>query len=198
MHTSNSKDAHTPPDQVVKLCKLAGLDGLAVTDHNALGSTTSDAEVIVIPGIEVSSKDGHVIGLGVSAMIQRDLSADETLQRIRNAGGVSIIPHPYDLLRSSVRPNKLKFRPDAIEVINSASFLHSITWERARKFSADTGIPATGGSDSHIPETLGRAYTVVDADSRNILSVLAAVRRGSTLPYGRPLRFSERLNKIFR
>jgi predicted metal-dependent phosphoesterase TrpH len=88
--------------------------------------------------------------------------------------------------------------PDAIEAINSASMLHSITWKRARTFAEKRNLPQTGGSDSHIPETIGKAYTIVDVESRDVASVLDAIRKGRAAPEGRPYRFSDRLRKIIK
>jgi len=88
--------------------------------------------------------------------------------------------------------------PDAIEVINSASMLHSLTWKRARTFAEKRNLPQTGGSDSHIPDTIGKAYTIVDVKSRDVASVLEAIRNGRVAPEGRPYRFSDRVRKIMR
>jgi len=152
---------------------------------------------VFLPGIEISTRDGHIIGLGLSEAVPRGLSADETIRSIKELQGVSIIPHPYDLLRSSVRPHNLSVRPDAIEVINSSSFLHSVTWKRARKFSEKENYAMTAGSDSHIPETIGRAYTEVESPSENTASVMAALRSGLVTPVGGPIRVSERVRKMF-
>src|SRR6267143_766730 len=196
VHTDRSSDAFTSPKQLAIICRNRGLDGLAITDHNVL-SVDSSNEVVFLSGIEVSTRDGHIIGLGLSEAVPRGLSADDTIRRINNLHGISIVPHPYDLLRSSVRPNTLAVRPDAIEVINSSSFLHSVTWKRARKFAEKQNYPMTAGSDSHIPETIGRAYTEVESPSKDIASVLAALRSGLVSPVGAPIRISERVRKMF-
>jgi len=196
VHTNRSSDAFTSPEQLAFICRDRGLDGLAITDHNVL-ALDSSGEVVFLRGIEISTLDGHIIGLGLSETVPRGLSADATLQRIKDLHGVSIIPHPYDLLRSSVRPHTLTVRPDAIEVINSSSFLHSVSWKRARKFAERENYPMTGGSDSHIPETIGRAYTEVETPSKDIESVLAALKSGQVNPVGGPIRASERIRKMF-
>jgi predicted metal-dependent phosphoesterase TrpH len=196
VHTNRSSDAFTSPKQLAIICRDRGLDGLAITDHNVLAVDSSN-EVAFLPGIEISTRDGHVIGLGLSEAVPRGLSADETLRRIKDLHGVSIIPHPYDLLRSSVRPHNLAVRPDAIEVINSSSFLHSVTWKRARKFAEKENYAMTAGSDSHIPETIGRAYTEVESPSKDTESVLAALKSGLVSPVGGPIRVSERFRKMF-
>ena len=196
VHTSRSTDAFTPPEQLRTICRERGLDGLAITDHNVLAQDLDD-ELVILPGIEISSRDGHIIGLGLSDAIPRGLSADETIRKIREQTGVSIIPHPYDLFRSSVRPHLLTVRPDAIEVINSSSFLHSVTWKRARKFAERENYPMTAGSDSHIPKTIGRAYTEIECGSRDAGSILASIVSGSVSPIGRSVRVSERFWKTF-
>ncbi len=153
-------------------------------------------EVIVIPGIEISSMQGHVIGLAPSGPVAQGLSANKTILEVQKRGGVAIIPHPYDLLRSSVRPDRLTSRPDAIEVINSASFLHSVTWKRAWKFAREKGLPAVAGSDSHIAQTLGRAFTIVESGSIDVESILDAIRNGSVSPEGKPVRLGDRFHKL--
>ena len=196
VHTSRSTDAFTPPEQLRTICRERGLDGLAITDHNVLAQDLDD-ELVILPGIEISSRDGHIIGLGLSDAIPRGLSADETIRKIREQNGASIIPHPYDLFRSSVRPHLLTVRPDAIEVINSSSFLHSVTWKRARKFAESENYPMTAGSDSHIPQTIGRAYTEIECGSRDTGSILASLVSGSVSPVGRSVRANERFRKMF-
>jgi len=196
VHTNRSSDAFTSPQQLATICRDRGLDGLAITDHNVLAQDSSE-ECVILPGIEISTRDGHVIGLGLSEAVPRGLSADETIRRITDLHGVSIIPHPYDFVRSSVRPQLLSVRPDAIEVINSSSFLHSITWKRARKFAEKENYAMTGGSDSHIPQTIGRAYTEIESRSKDTGSVLAALRSGSMNPVGSPVRATERFRKMF-
>jgi predicted metal-dependent phosphoesterase TrpH len=196
VHTSRSSDAFTSPKLLPTICRDRGLDGLAITDHNVLSLDQSE-ELVVVPGIEISTRDGHVIGLGLSEVIPRGLSADETIRRIRDQKGVSIIPHPYDLFRSSVRPHLLTVRPDAIEVINSSSFLHTVAWKRARKFAEKENYPMTAGSDSHIAQTIGRAYTEVETRSRDTESILASLTAGSVSPVGRSIRTIERFRKMF-
>ena len=194
VHTNRSPDGSTPPEDLPALAKQRGLDGYAITDHNILSSDSTN-EILILPGMEISTSDGHVIGLGISEAIPRGLSADETIRRIRDSGGVSIVAHPYDLFRPAVKPHLLTERPNAIEVINSASFLHSYSWTRARKFAEKANYPMTGGSDSHIPDTLGRAYTETESESKDLQSALASLREGRVTPFGSAVGMLERLRK---
>jgi predicted metal-dependent phosphoesterase TrpH len=194
VHTNRSPDGSTPPEALPAIARQRGLDGYAITDHNILSSDTNN-ELLILPGVEISTRDGHVIGLGISETIPRGVSADETIRRIRDAGGVSIVAHPYDLLRPAVKPHLLTEHPNAIETINSASFLHTYSWTRARKFAEKGNYPMTGGSDSHIPDTLGRAYTEIETESRDVQSVLTSLRAGKVSPFGSAVGLRERLRK---
>jgi predicted metal-dependent phosphoesterase TrpH len=194
VHTSRSIDAHTRLDELVPNIRRAGLDGLAITDHNIL-STDRFQEALIIPGIEISSRDGHIIGLGISSPVPRGLSGDETIREIRKLGGVSIVAHPYDLFRSAIRPDSLTTMPDAVEVVNSGSILHSFTWKRARVFAQEHHLPMTAGSDSHVPETIGNAFTTIESQSPTVGSVLDAIMKGATIAQGRPNTLGERLRK---
>ncbi|HEX7900949.1 MAG TPA: PHP domain-containing protein [Planctomycetota bacterium] len=73
-HTTAS-DGATPPRELVRLAKTAGVDVLGVTDHDsvdAVGECLEEAKAVgirVLPGIEMSSRfegrDVHVLGLGI-------------------------------------------------------------------------------------------------------------------------------------
>lgn len=195
VHTNRSSDGYTRPNELVANIRRAGLDGLAVTDHNLL-STDAVEEALIISGMEISSSDGHIIGLGLPGPISKGLSGDETIRKIRENGGVSIVVHPYDVLRSAVNPDRLTVMPDAVEVINSASFLHSLTWKRAKRFAEKHHLPQTAGSDSHIPQTIGRSFTTIECDERSTASVLDAIRKGYTNATGRPITLQDRLSKF--
>ncbi len=195
VHTSRSSDAFTNLNELGPSCKMAGIDGIAITEHNQVTSIIPP-DIVAVRGIEVSSNVGHVIGLGIREPIERGLSPDETIIKIRAQGGVALLPHPYDLFRSSVRPERLKVMPDAIEVLNAASLFARVASPPAKEFAEKRGIPQVAGSDSHIPETIGRAYTVIEADSLDEESVLDAIRSGRTHPVGGKVSFGERTRKI--
>ena len=195
VHTSRSSDAFTSLNQLGPSCKRAGIDGIAITEHNQV-TDILPSEIIALKGIEVSSKVGHVIGLGICEPIERGLSPEETIIKIRAQGGVALLPHPYDLFRPNVRPERLKVMPDAIEVLNAASLFARVAWPPAKEFAEKRRIAQVAGSDSHIPQTIGRAYTVIEANSPDEESILDAIRSGRTQPVGRQVSIGERTRKI--
>jgi len=197
IHTAASRDAFTKPDELPLILKERGLDGVAITNHDVL-TKFSASEVIAVPGIEVSSREGHIIGLGVSEPVARGRSPDETISMIHQARGVAIVPHPFDPVSPCVSLSKLKSRPDAIEVINAEALFFRINTTLARRAARRLGLPMVAGSDSHIPETVGDAYTLIDCHSRNLDDILNAIRAGSVQPVGGPTSLGRKLLKVAR
>jgi predicted metal-dependent phosphoesterase TrpH len=197
VHTAVSRDAFIKPEQLPTIVKERGLDGVAVTNHDVFTRVTS-SEVIILSGIEVSTQQGHIIGLGISGPIERGRTADETISTIQGVGGVAIVPHPFDPVSPCVNPLKLRSRPEAIEVINADALFFGLNMKYARRMANRLGLPMVAGSDSHIPETVGDAYTLIDADSRNLGDILNAIRAGSVQPVGGPTHLSKKLLKMSR
>ncbi len=177
------------------LCKYKGIDGVAITDHNH-PCVDRPEQPIILPGAEISSSGGHIIGLGILGRVKRGLSPDETITDIHHLGGLAVIPHPYDLLRSSVRPDLLTVRPDAIEVFNGSSIFHTVTWKKALAFAKIAGLPMVAGSDSHIPQTVGTAYTIVESDAPEPEPVIKAIGRGLVTPVPGTIHLGHRLRKL--
>lgn len=197
VHTTGSRDAFVQPEQLPFILKKRNLDGVAVTNHDVLTEVAVSGGIIV-PGIEVSTRQGHIIGLGVAGPIAKRRSADETISMIHRAGGVAIVPHPFDPVSPCVNPSKLRSRPEAIEVINSDALLFGLSTKLATRVAKRLGLPMVAGSDSHIPETVGDAYTVIDSQSTNLQDILDAIRAGSVQPVGGPTPLSKKLLKLTR
>jgi predicted metal-dependent phosphoesterase TrpH len=193
-HSVASHDGRDPVERLLERAAAAGLDGLAVTDHDVLdasrraASLAPDYGLVGIVGMEVSSAAGHVLALGVEEPIPAGLGFEETVERIREAGGLAVVPHPFQRSRhgagASVSARRLA-TVDAVEVYNSR-LLTGLANRRARAFAAANGLPMTAGSDAHVAEMVGRSVTRVDAEERTPDAVLDAVAAGRTAVEGRP------------
>jgi predicted metal-dependent phosphoesterase TrpH len=195
VHTVASYDGHTRPEDLPQIIASRGLDGVALTEHDKFNRPNLP-NALILPAVEISSQDGHVIGLGVHEMIPAILPADETIRRIHDHGGVAIIPHPYDPVCKCVKIARLKVRPDAVETVNAdAVSFHVSNW-LARKDARKFKLPEVAGSDSHIPQTVGDAYTVVDAASTDLNDILDAIRTGKVRPEGNATSVVNKMRKL--
>jgi len=195
VHTTSSPDAHTRREDLPQIIRDRKLDGVAITEHNRfVPANLPDA--LILPGVEISSLHGHVIGLGIEEVIEPRLTADETIRRIHNMGGIAIVPHPYDPVCECVKIAKLSERPDAVETVNADALSFYISNWLARKDAREFKLPEVGGSDSHIPQTIGDAYTVIDSSSTNLKDILDAIRAGRVRPEGKATSIANKLRKL--
>ena len=203
VHTKHSHDCATSVDEALRRCAAQGLDGIAITDHDAIGGVAEALErrgsLIVVPGVEVSARGAHILALNASELVPAGLPLAETVDRIRCQGALAVIAHPYFTLKTWVNGREVEEAGfNAVEVANAAQFPYWWMLRKNSELAERLGLPRTGGSDAHIPETVGRAYTVVEADSREVEDVIRAIERGRTEPRGSGITLHERLKKLFK
>lgn len=195
VHTCYSKDSSITLEQLVCFAKKRGLDGVAVTDHNTVEGALKlkkTKKILVIPGIEVSTLQGHLLGINVTTPIPAKLTMQQSIQKIHEAGGVAIAAHPTAFYKSPATRKVKSY--DAIEVMNASSVPFSVLTYCSRKFAEKLNLPQTGGSDSHYAPEIGAAYTVVDSDP-DIDEIVKAIIRGSTFPAGKGIPIKTRLKR---
>ncbi len=185
-HTCFSADGGLTPAELLQAAKARGLECVAVTDHNttrgaltALDLSESDPSLPrVIPGVEVFTRDGEVIGLYVYEDIPRGTSLGEAVARIRELGGLVYLPHPYDVFRrgavSSAQRENAAALSDVIEVANGRA-LGPRAGLNSAKLAARHGRPSGAGSDAHHAGEVGRSYVLVgESPTRETLVRLLA------------------------
>ncbi len=183
-HSCYSKDSRSSLDEIVEAVPRSGLHALALTDHDELEGALElrrRAPFLVIPGEEIKTDGGEIIGLFLHERIPPGLSPVETIARIREQGGVVYVPHPFDRFRGGrILPDVLDTVAgsiDLIEVFNARNALPSFN-SLALDYARRRNIQAGAGSDAHRCSEYGTAYIELP-DFTNAAEFLAA------LPYGR-------------
>ncbi|MGB9966062.1 PHP domain-containing protein [Halobacterium hubeiense] len=192
-HSELSYDGRDPVEMLLEQAQAVGLDALAVTDHDEIDASLRAADLaeeyglVGIPGMEVTSADGHVLAIGVEEAVPSGKPFVDTLDEIRDRGGIAVVPHPFQSSRSGVAPNisaATLASADAIEVYNSR-LLTGRANRKAERFARTHNRPMTAGSDAHIAEMVGQAVTRVGADERSLDAILDAIRDGRTSVEGK-------------
>jgi len=178
-----------------------GLDGFAVTDHDSTGvfeEIPKDSGLLIIPGVEVSSKNGHILALGVAHPVKSGLPASDTIDEIHALGGVAVAAHPLDWpFRSSLSEKELLgLRLDAIETVNAMTPFFRRFKGRTEALAASLGLSRTGGSDAHMLDDIGLAYSIVEVEDRSMEGVLRAIRGGKVEAFGRKAPLMNRAKKL--
>ena len=194
VHTTYSSDSVITLKDLVFYAKKRGLNAVAVTDHNRVDGAlkiAKETDFLVIPGTEVSSLHGHIIGLNIQEPIPRDLSADETVDRIHKAGGIAIACHPFVLFKGSIGKHvTAKF--DAVEAINASAFPFKSSTRKANELAERLKLPKTAGTDAHYGPVIGRAYTIIEAEP-TVESIVNAIANGQCQLMGNVISWSMRL-----
>lgn len=194
IHTDYSRDGESPVEDVIRRAEVIGLDAIAITDHDtiegALHAASLPTRLVIIPGIEISTRQGHLIALGIREPVPPGLEVMETIRIAHDLGALVILPHPFHVWRHGVarRLHAPLSEVDAIEVFNSRYIVGSANLKAAR-IARRLGKPCVGGSDAHNARLVGYGRTLVDA-TPDPDSILSAIRTGKTQAVGRmtPLR----------
>jgi predicted metal-dependent phosphoesterase TrpH len=188
IHSEASYDCETTVEEILEAAVEAELDVIAVTDHDEIHASheaieaATDYGLTAIPGVEVSTADGHLLALGVEEKPPAGEPVGRTVEKVRGQDGLAVIPHPFQRLRHGVGPVR---DCDAVETYNSRLLTGFANW-RALRFARANDMPQLGGSDAHIAQMVGQTYTEIDAEpDPDHESVLQAVREGRTEVHGK-------------
>jgi len=187
-------DARINPGTLLKIAKDLGI-GVAITDHNTMRGLHAVQrlkrvekdwrDVLVIPGEEVHTNQGDLIGL----FIQEEIRSREVYQvsdEIREQGGIVVVPHPFDTSRgSSIEPTPEMARAfDLVECFN-ARCTSRVPNKKALVYAKANKLGVCGGSDAHTPSEIGAGLTEVDAGSEEEVYHKLRCRNPGVKVYGR-------------
>jgi len=181
VHTNRSVDAIPSPREVVRRARLAGLDAIAITDHNRFfplveaRRLTREFGFLVIPGIEGGNiaVEKHRIGIGITSLAGT-VRIEPILSSIRDAGGISIAPHPHA---------RLGYNDYAHRVFDAVGALNGGKPDANSRICIASHVPEVAGSDAHSLPMLGTCWSEVNAEP-SVDPILESVRRGKCRPKG--------------
>ncbi len=194
IHTAYSFDSTIQPKTLVKkLVAHSFIKVAAITDHDTAkgcGITQQLAsaypDILIIPGVEISTPQGDIIVLGTEEMPSKPWTVEGVIDFARDRDCVSVVAHPYR--EYGLGDLAMNYKFDAVEVLNGVS--SPSTNKLAQDLAKLMGVPGVAGSDAHQPSELCTVYTEVQA-SLNIEAILKALKKGlvAVRPIGRSIHF---------
>ena len=181
------------PKQLLDHAVQIGLDGLAVTDHDEIDGSLLVAELashwglIAVPGVEVSSRGGHIIALGVTEMIPKGLSPADTIDRIHELGGIAVAAHPLNFVVSLRRHEIIGLPLDALETHNARSPSN----RKASRLHRRLPLGQTGGSDAHSIDEIGGGITEVPGTFTSYQQILHEIKADRAYSTCHPPRYTQ-------
>jgi predicted metal-dependent phosphoesterase TrpH/glycosyltransferase involved in cell wall biosynthesis len=163
MHTEHSHDCAVPVEALLDYAEAQGLGAIAITDHNVFSGAVEAVDrarrrkLVVIPGEEVKTDSGEVIGLFLEHEIPRGMAMGETIAAIREQNGVVYLPHPFDRLHSIADAGTLHrhlAEIDVFEVYNARLLFEGFN-DEALRFARKYNLTMGAGSDAHVLQGVG-------------------------------------------
>ena len=168
IHTDFSFDSNITVEALRDFAVREGFGCVAVTDHDSIEGglrLRGITDLNVIVGEEVTTRDGHLIGLFLQERIRPGMSAVDTARAIRAQGGVVLLPHPFvKAFGCGIGRQAWEMIDwiDAVEVNNAQNLLPGPD-RLARRFAEETGLPAFVGADCHAADSIAPCWQVMDA-----------------------------------
>ncbi|HVD31576.1 MAG TPA: PHP-associated domain-containing protein [Methylomirabilota bacterium] len=206
---SDLGDGLSSIEAILDSAERVELDVIALTDHDdirgafALRDLASrrSSPVAVVPGVEVTTRSGHLLALWIEDEIPMFCSLADALSQIHKAGGVAIAPHPLSYLTFSIGEGALRQLAasgddarmvDAIELRNP-SYAGRVRASRAAWLNAHVlRIAETGSSDAHHAALVGTCWT--DFPGRTPDDLRRAIQEHATTADGRGWTLREHLD----
>jgi len=172
LHT-NLSDGFFPPEKMVAAAVNAGLDVIAITDHDLIKpaliarrfAEKEKLPIEVVVGEEITTKQGELIGLFLKERVSPMLTIFQTAEKIKQQGGLVIAPHPLRVLfgfgASLKTIEKLAQEKliDGIEIYNFWDYGFGLAHAR-KKNNGYWHLASIGSSDSHHYKTIGKIFTL--------------------------------------
>jgi predicted metal-dependent phosphoesterase TrpH len=170
------------PDALVRAAKARALDGICITEHDALWPTadvkrlSEELEFVVLRGMEVTTEVGHVLVFGLYGYETEMATLEGLRARVRDRGGLMFLAHPSRRY-GTLPPADLSAFFDSVEALNGTEGM--IQNDHALALARTMRLPGIGGSDSHSVREVGTCATDFASRVSSESEFLAALRAGS-------------------
>jgi len=198
MHSTYSDGIGTIGEILDHVQDKTALDVIAITDHDVIEGSLRARDLWAkgsyrfdfVVGEEVSTKEGHLLGLFIEKRVPPGLSVERSIDLIHEQGGLAIIAHPlHRLFRHSCQREVMDrihaskdVWLDGIETWN-ASFCGIYANQVAMRVNRDVyGLAELGNSDAHTLNSVGSGMTWFEG--KNAQDVRRAIENGLSAPGG--------------
>ncbi|MEM5772350.1 MAG: CehA/McbA family metallohydrolase [Candidatus Aenigmatarchaeota archaeon] len=175
-HTTTS-DGEMSYHEVIETAKSLGFDFIAITDHDTISFATSllcpkEKRILCIIGEEVTSKDGHILAIGINHPIPPYLSAEETIKKIHEQGGIAISAHPDPFSLNTEKIKNLE-----IDAFECNPFTHSEIYNYSCELIQN--FPYVYNSDAHEKKQLSIVANKCWMTNLSFEALKEAIKKGN-------------------
>lgn len=196
------------PTAIYAALRASSLQVAALTDHDRIDvarelvarSRGEGLPTELVIGEEISTREGHLLGIGLSTRVPRGLSLAESIAIVHEQGGIAVVAHP--LLPTSIAASARLLvelaqgdptrRPEALEAMHPTAMWLPGWRGRVERLANQCGYAVVGGSDAHSARSVARVRTTFPGSTA--ADLVAAIRGRETRTEGR----AHSLRDIFR
>lgn len=170
------------PETLVDAARAAGLDGVCITEHDALWPSEEierlarELDFVVLRGVEVSTDAGHVLAYGLPAYDRALTVLLHLCEVARREGALLFLAHPDRRYKPLPKGMEMADIFDSLETMNGTQSAPQNNL--AAHQAASLRLPGIGGSDAHAPSELGTCATLFERDVRTEKELLTELRAG--------------------
>lgn len=204
IHTHYSRDSIINLEELIKKAREIGLNAIAITDHDTIKGALKifreydGKDIIIIPGIEITTKYGHLLALNITTLPKMRGSLNEIIDSIHKKGGIAVPAHPFDYFRRFKHLEKNIGYMDAIEAANASSLRLYRDIGKAMEFSEKYDIGYTAGSDAHIIDAVGNVYLYSENPIQSIDDIIQYIIKRRFKIFARRTSLKIRMKKILK
>jgi len=183
IHTKFSYDSQNDIEDIIKVAKQKGLDGVGLVDHDTIKGYSEmirlgkEKGIVVIPGVEIRVRGGYLLAYGnVTELPPKGITPESAISILRKQDVLIAAVHPFKNglgLKNHIYDLKL----DALETANGGAIFGDKPAEKAAK---RLGLPKIGGSDEHFLGEIGSVVTTIETPGKSTKDILGAIKRGNT------------------
>ena len=195
-----SWDSALTPDEMIDLCKQAGLDGVCFTEHDYFWDAAACAELakkhdfLVLPGIEVNTENGHILAYGLTRYRFGMHHVAQLAAMVAEEGGVMIAAHPYRRYMPWYELDGADLEHALERAIANPAYGHCVSLETlhgraspqqnefSERLRQTLGMRGNGGSDAHQANQVGRCATRFERRIASIADLVEELRAGRFEP----------------
>ena len=195
IHSIYSKDATTTVRAILKQAADVGLDVIAITDHDEIRGSLEAQQLApafgieVVPGAEVSTRDGHLVALYIKDLPPPGMSLIDTLLHIGRQGGIAIAPHPFNNLPNSLTMEAVfntlanPLAKDYLKGIETHNMGTQNFDKVVQKLAVFLPLAKIASSDAHIYWAIGAGRTEFKGKTAMDLHFAIESRTTTPIPY---------------
>src|SRR5664280_3183501 len=199
IHPSGDGVSAKTPTAVYAALRASDLQAAVLTDHNRIDvarelvarSRDEGLSIVLLVGEEITTREGHLLGVGLTARVPAGLSLADAVAAVHDQGGIAVVAHP--LLPTSMAASARllvelaegdpRQRPDALEAMHPVAAWMPGWRGRVERLAQRCGYAVVGGSDAHAARSVGRVWTGFHGATTTEL--VAAIRARETWTEGR-------------